>query len=177
MKQVAGRIKLELAQYREMAAFAQFASDLDASTQQLLARGSRLTELLKQPQFKPVPIEEQVVAIFAGVRGYLDKIDVGRVGAFEVAAAVRAEVARAGDPGGDPHRPGDQAGHREEADRVPRQLREELHLMQTRNTSTSPLAGGGWRGSVRVGRAGHGPPPLNRPAPQGARGRSYACPT
>jgi F-type H+/Na+-transporting ATPase subunit alpha len=83
MKQVAGRIKLELAQYREMAAFAQFASDLDASTQQLLSRGSRLTELLKQPQFKPVPIEEQVVAIFAGVRGYLDRIDVGRIGAFE----------------------------------------------------------------------------------------------
>jgi F-type H+-transporting ATPase subunit alpha len=83
MKQVAGRIKLELAQYREMAAFAQFASDLDASTQQLLARGSRLTELLKQPQYKPLPIEEQVVAIFAGVRGYLDKFDVGRVGAFE----------------------------------------------------------------------------------------------
>ena len=83
MKQVAGRIKLELAQYREMAAFAQFASDLDASTQQLLARGSRLTELLKQPQYKPLPIEEQVVAIFAGVRGYLDKFAVGRVGAFE----------------------------------------------------------------------------------------------
>jgi F-type H+-transporting ATPase subunit alpha len=83
MKQVAGRIKLELAQYREMAAFAQFASDLDASTQQLLARGSRLTELLKQPQYRPLPIEEQVVAIFAGVRGYLDKIDVGRVGSFE----------------------------------------------------------------------------------------------
>ena len=99
MKQVAGRIKLELAQYREMAAFAQFASDLDASTQQLLARGSRLTELLKQPQFKPVPVEEQVVAIFAGVRGYLDKIDLGRVGAFEAQLAVRAEVARAGDPG------------------------------------------------------------------------------
>jgi F-type H+-transporting ATPase subunit alpha len=83
MKQVAGRIKLELAQYREMAAFAQFASDLDASTQQLLARGSRLTELLKQPQYKPLPIEEQVVAIFAGVRGYLDKIDIGRIGPFE----------------------------------------------------------------------------------------------
>ena len=83
MKQVAGRIKLELAQYREMAAFAQFASDLDASTQQLLARGSRLTELLKQPQYRPLPIEEQVVAIFTGVRGYLDKIDVGKVGAFE----------------------------------------------------------------------------------------------
>jgi F-type H+/Na+-transporting ATPase subunit alpha len=83
MKQVAGRIKLELAQYREMAAFAQFASDLDASTQQLLARGARLTELLKQPQYKPIPVEEQVVAIFAGVRGYLDKFDVGRIGAFE----------------------------------------------------------------------------------------------
>ena len=72
MKQVAGRIKLELAQYREMAAFAQFASDLDASTQKLLARGARLTELLKQPQFKPIPVEEQVVVIFAGTRGYLD---------------------------------------------------------------------------------------------------------
>jgi F-type H+/Na+-transporting ATPase subunit alpha len=83
MKQVAGRIKLELAQYREMAAFAQFASDLDASTQQLLARGSRLTELLKQPQYSPMPVEEQVAAIFTGVRGYLDRIDVGRVGAFE----------------------------------------------------------------------------------------------
>ncbi|MFZ4405878.1 MAG: F0F1 ATP synthase subunit alpha, partial [Paracraurococcus sp.] len=83
MKQVAGKIKLELAQYREMAAFAQFSSDLDASTQALLARGARLTELLKQPQFKPVPVEEQVVAIFAGTRGYLDKIPVTSVGAFE----------------------------------------------------------------------------------------------
>jgi F-type H+-transporting ATPase subunit alpha len=83
MKQVAGRIKLELAQYREMAAFAQFASDLDASTQKLLARGARLTELLKQPQFHPVPVDEQVVAIFAGTRGYLDGIPVARIGAFE----------------------------------------------------------------------------------------------
>jgi F-type H+-transporting ATPase subunit alpha len=83
MKQVAGRIKLELAQYREMAAFAQFSSDLDASTQKLLARGARLTELLKQPQFHPVPVEEQVVAIFAGVRGYLDGIEIGKIGAFE----------------------------------------------------------------------------------------------
>jgi F-type H+-transporting ATPase subunit alpha len=83
MKQVAGRIKLELAQYREMASFAQFASDLDASTQALLARGARLTELLKQPQFKPVPVEEQVIAIFAGTRGYLDKIAVSQVGEFE----------------------------------------------------------------------------------------------
>ena len=96
MKQVAGRIKLELAQYREMAAFAQFSSDLDASTKQLLARGSRLTELLKQPQYKPLPIEEQVVAIFAGVRGYLDNFDVGRVGSFE--AQLMSEV-KSKDPG------------------------------------------------------------------------------
>src|SRR5262249_22023847 len=76
-------IKLELAQYREMAAFSQFASDLDAATQRLLARGSRLTELLKQPQFSPVPVEEQVVAIFAGTRGYLDRVDVPDVTRFE----------------------------------------------------------------------------------------------
>ncbi|MGA8381716.1 MAG: F0F1 ATP synthase subunit alpha [Stellaceae bacterium] len=85
MKQVAGRIKLELAQYREMASFAQFASDLDASTQRLLARGARLTELLKQPQFSPVPVEEQVISIFAGTRGYLDTIDIANVGRFETA--------------------------------------------------------------------------------------------
>src|SRR5580704_7378040 len=85
MKQVAGRIKLELAQYREMAAFSQFASDLDASTQRLLARGSRLTELLKQPQFSPMPVEEQVVSIFAGTRGYLDKVDIAQVTRFEAA--------------------------------------------------------------------------------------------
>ncbi len=83
MKQVAGRIKGELAQYREMAAFAQFGSDLDATTQRLLARGSRLTELLKQPQFSPLKIEEQVAVIFAGVNGYLDPVPVARVGAFE----------------------------------------------------------------------------------------------
>jgi F-type H+-transporting ATPase subunit alpha len=85
MKQVAGRIKLELAQYREMAAFAQFASDLDASTQKLLARGARLTELLKQPQFKPMAVEDQVVAIFAGVRGYLDGVRADDVTRFETA--------------------------------------------------------------------------------------------
>ena len=83
MKQVAGRIKLELAQYREMAAFSQFASDLDAATQRLLARGSRLTELLKQAQFSPVPVEEQVVSIFAGTRGYLDSVGVGDIGRFD----------------------------------------------------------------------------------------------
>jgi F-type H+/Na+-transporting ATPase subunit alpha len=85
MKQVAGRIKLELAQYREMASFSQFASDLDASTQRLLARGARLTELLKQPQFSPVAVEEQVVSIFAGTRGYLDTIEVANIGRFEAA--------------------------------------------------------------------------------------------
>jgi F-type H+-transporting ATPase subunit alpha len=83
MKQVAGSIKLELAQYREMAAFSQFASDLDKSTQQLLARGARLTELLKQPQYAPVAVEEQVVVIFAGVRGYTDGIDINKVTDFE----------------------------------------------------------------------------------------------
>ena len=83
MKQVAGSIKLELAQYREMAAFAQFGSDLDASTQRLLNRGARLTELLKQNQFSPMPVEEQVVSIFAGVNGYLDDIDASDVTLFE----------------------------------------------------------------------------------------------
>jgi F-type H+/Na+-transporting ATPase subunit alpha len=83
MKKVAGSIKLELAQYREMAAFAQFASDLDASTQRLLARGARLTEILKQDQFVPYPVEEQVVALFAGVRGFLDKVEVADVTRFE----------------------------------------------------------------------------------------------
>ena len=84
MKQVAGSIKLELAQFREMEAFAQFASDLDATTQQLLNRGRRLTELLKQAQFKPMPIEEQVCSIYAGVKGYLDKIKVEDVPRFEI---------------------------------------------------------------------------------------------
>jgi F-type H+/Na+-transporting ATPase subunit alpha len=83
MKQVAGTIKGELAQYREMAAFAQFGSDLDAATQRLLNRGARLTELLKQPQFSPLKVEEQVAVIFAGVSGYLDKLPVNKVGDFE----------------------------------------------------------------------------------------------
>src|ERR687889_706162 len=85
MKKVAGSIKLELAQYREMAAFAQFGSDLDASTQKLLNRGARLTELLKQPQFQPMPVEEQVVSIYAGVNGFLDSVPVNAVTRFESA--------------------------------------------------------------------------------------------
>ncbi len=83
MKKVAGSIKGELAQYREMAAFAQFGSDLDASTQQLLNRGARLTELLKQGQFQPLKTEEQVAVIYAGVNGYLDELEVSSVGKFE----------------------------------------------------------------------------------------------
>ena len=95
MKQVAGRIKLELAQYREMAAFAQFGSDLDAATQRLLARGARLTELLKQDQYAPLPMEEQVVTIYAGVRGYLDAVEPAGVTRFEerLLALVRSDHA------------------------------------------------------------------------------------
>jgi F-type H+-transporting ATPase subunit alpha len=83
MKQVAGKIKGELAQYREMAAFAQFGSDLDATTQQLLARGARLTELLKQAQFSPLNIAEQVSSLYAAVNGYLDKIEVRDINRYE----------------------------------------------------------------------------------------------
>ena len=83
MKKVAGKIKGELAQYREMAAFAQFGSDLDAATQRLLNRGARLTELLKQAQFSPLKMEEQVVVIWAGTNGYLDQLPLNRVKAFE----------------------------------------------------------------------------------------------
>ena len=83
MKKVAGKIKLELAQYREMAAFSQFASDLDASTKQLLARGERLTELLKQDQYVPMSVADQVLSIYAGVRGFLDKIDTAKISDFQ----------------------------------------------------------------------------------------------
>jgi len=85
IKQVAGTLKLELAQYREVAAFAQFGSDLDAATQHLLNRGSKLTELLKQGQFAPLTIEQQVCVLFAGVKGYLDKLNITQIGAFEQA--------------------------------------------------------------------------------------------
>ena len=92
MKQVAGKIKLDLAQYREMAAFAQFSSDLDPSTQKLLARGARLTELLKQPQFSPLSVAEQVISVFAGTRGYLDTVAVSNVGKFEAALLTSIKV-------------------------------------------------------------------------------------
>jgi F-type H+-transporting ATPase subunit alpha len=83
MKKVAGSIKLELAQYREMAAFAQFGSDLDASTQKLLNRGSKLTELLKQNQYSPLTVAEQVISVFTGVRGYLDDVELNKIKIFE----------------------------------------------------------------------------------------------
>jgi F-type H+-transporting ATPase subunit alpha len=95
MKKVAGSIKLELAQYREMAAFAQFGSDLDASTQKLLNRGKRLTELLKQGQYQPMPFEDQVVSIFAGVNGFLDSIDATAVTRFEAALLSHVKSAHA----------------------------------------------------------------------------------
>merc|ERR1711920_87752 len=105
MKQVCGSLKLELAQYREVAAFAQFGSDLDAATQYLLNRGSRLTELLKQNQYVPMPFQDQVICIYAGTRGYLDKLAVSDVGPFQEkllayfkssAASVLDEIASAG---------------------------------------------------------------------------------
>ena len=83
IKKVSGSLKLELAQFREMESFAQFGSDLDASTQRLIKHGAKLTELLKQPQYSPVVVEEQVVILYAGVKGYLDKIDVSKVRLFE----------------------------------------------------------------------------------------------
>lgn len=83
MKQVAGTLKLELAQYREVAAFAQFGSDLDASTQYLLNRGERLTEMLKQGQYQPMPIERQVIIVYAATKGYLDKLRVSDIAAYE----------------------------------------------------------------------------------------------
>jgi F-type H+-transporting ATPase subunit alpha len=83
MKQVAGKLRLELAQYREMAAFAQFGSDLDKSTQMQLARGARLVEILKQNQYQPQPVEVQVVTIFAATNGYIDEVDILSVGRYE----------------------------------------------------------------------------------------------
>ena len=128
MKQVAGKIKGELAQYREMAAFAQFGSDLDAATQKLLARGARLTELLKQPQFSPLKMEEQVAVIFAGTRGYLDAVP-GRRGR-QVRAGPAAPAARPTARTSSSDIRTEKAlsrGDREEARRGPRQVRQGLH--------------------------------------------------
>jgi F-type H+-transporting ATPase subunit alpha len=97
MKQIAGLLRLELAQYREQAAFAQFGSDLDKATQLQLARGARLTELLKQQQYQPLPVENQIVAIYAGTNEYLDDLEIEDIGAFEAGlnefmAASKADI-------------------------------------------------------------------------------------
>ena len=129
MKQVAGKIKGELAQYREMAAFAQFGSDLDATTQRLLNRGARLTELLKQPQFSPLKVEEQVVVIYAGVNGYLDPIPVADVSRFEAELLryMRAEHAGHSRRNSRPER--DLQGDRRQAQGRRRQIRQGLRLV------------------------------------------------
>jgi F-type H+-transporting ATPase subunit alpha len=95
MKTASGPIKAELAQYREMAAFAKFGSDMDAATQKMLARGERLTELLKQPQYKPFAVEEQVVVIYAGTRGYLDALPVAKIGAYQDSLISRLKTGNA----------------------------------------------------------------------------------
>ena len=99
MKQVAGRLRLEYAQYRELEAFAQFASDLDAATQKQLARGERIVEVLKQPQYEPMPVEYQILMIFAVTNGYLDDVPTGKIRAWEAEfleflSSSRAELAR-----------------------------------------------------------------------------------
>ena len=128
MKQVAGKIKGELAQYREMAAFAQFGSDLDATTQRLLNRGARLTELLKQPQFSPMKVEEQVVVIYAGVNGYLDPIKVSDGAALRGRAAALYARRASRHSRLDPRQEGDHQGDRRQAEGCRRQIRQGLRV-------------------------------------------------
>ena len=129
MKQVAGKIKGELAQYREMAAFAQFGSDLDATTQRLLNRGARLTELLKQAQFSPLKVEEQVVVIYAGVNGYLDPIKVADVSRFEAELLRYMRAEHAGILARDSRSERDLQGDRRQAQGRRRQIRQVLRLV------------------------------------------------
>ena len=129
MKQVAGPLKGELAQYREMAAFAKFGSDLDAATQRLLNRGARLTELLKQPQFSPTPVEEQVVLIYAGTRGYLDKVDVDDVGRYESELTRLAARQEGRSLEGDRRQEGHRQGrHRRQDQGRPRRIHRDVRL-------------------------------------------------
>ena len=128
MKQVAGKIKGELAQYREMAAFAQFGSDLDATTQRLLNRGARLTELLKQPQFSPMKVEEQVVVIYAGVNGYLDPIAVKDVSALRGRASSLHARRASGHSRRHPRQEGNLQGDRRQAESRRRQIRQGLRV-------------------------------------------------
>ena len=148
MKKVAGKIKGELAQYREMAAFAQFGSDLDATTQRLLNRGARLTELLKQPQFSPLKMEEQVCVIWAGTNGYLDPLPVARVRAFEDGLLSLLRGKHPGHPRVDPHLARPRRRHRRQAQGGGRRLCQDLRVMMpgvAANDSLfpSPLVGEG----------------------------------
>ena len=131
MKKVAGSIKLELAQYREMAAFAQFGSDLDASTQKLLARGARLTELLKQPQYAPMPVEEQVASIFAGTQGFLDSRRCEGRRPLRGGDAELPPLGQAGDPRQDPRHQGARRRHRRRAQGGAPRVREAVCVTNT----------------------------------------------
>ena len=137
MKKVAGSIKLELAQYREMAAFAQFGSDLDASTQRLLNRGARLTELLKQPQYSPMPIEEQVVSIFAGVNGFLDKVPTDAVTRFESALLTHMRARSCRRARHDPRHQDARRRHRRSAEDHHRRFREDVCVTTVRHPGES----------------------------------------
>ena len=134
MKKVAGRIKGDLAQYREMAAFAQFGSDLDATTQRLLNRGSRLTELLKQSQFSPLKMEEQVCVIYAGVNGYLDPLPVQRVRAFEDGLLGVLRQSASATSSLHSHLPRSRRRDRRQAESVGRRLRQDVRINGRRNT-------------------------------------------
>ena len=176
MKKVAGRIKGELAQYREMAAFAQFGSDLDATTQRLLSRGSRLTELLKQSQFSPLKMEEQVCVIYAGVNGYLDPLPVPRIRAFEDGLLGRAASAASGNPQHHPHDQRPRRRHSRQAESGGRELRQDVRVTSMGKKLTKhanlfpPPCGGGlgrgvgrWLASVDARALSSRPPPPTPP--------------
>ena len=160
MKKVAGRIKGELAQYREMAAFAQFGSDLDATTQRLLNRGARLTELLKQPQFSPLKMEEQVVVIYAGVNGYLDPLPVNRVRAFEEGLLGAAAQQERRHPRRHPQDRRPDGRHRGQAQGRGRRLRQDLRVTRVRSSKIDRIAYRQWPPSRTCGSAS--PPPRRR---------------
>jgi F-type H+-transporting ATPase subunit alpha len=174
MKQVAGSIKGELAQYREMAAFAQFGSDLDAATQRLLNRGARLTELLKQPQFSPLKTEEQVVVIFAGVNGYLDKLAVGDVGEFEAGSAALHAQRRQGCAGDDPHQKALSDDIAVEAQGSHRHLRKNLCLIRARDRGR--ITDAFTQGSEKPDRLRQGDAEDHQGHADGRRGEAAACP-
>ena len=153
MKKVAGKIKGELAQYREMAAFAQFGSDLDASTQRLLNRGSRLTELLKQPQFSPLKMEEQVCVIWAGTNGYLDALPLGKVRAFEDGLLSLLRGKNVDILNAHPRQPRSLRRHRRQAEERGRRLRQDVCLIICR---CGPARWPDWMPGTRPGMTNEG---------------------